>query len=302
MFRKFRYAALFLAAAAFLSGCGEKEVPNEGPGGKEKIPSHEYVLSKTVEVKGRQGVCVSGENYIVSGSTSLTLYDSEWNIIAENTSPFDGFEKEANHLADIDACEGEIYAGAEYFMDGEGKNIQIAIYDAKTLEFKRSFPFDEKSGQLECSGIACDPVNRVVWMCSWVGDESGRYLYKYDMDSGEYLGKVMLSDPPKWLQGIACHNGSVYMTSDDGDADKGEPDHMYRAETGLNDEEAGVTEERAFSDVIFQGEIEGLSFDEEKKQLILLYNRGARIHLGMPSGFYPGYDREISEVYVFDIK
>jgi hypothetical protein len=27
--------------------------------------------------------------------------------------------------------------------------------------------------------------------------------------------------------------------------------------------------------------------------------RGKRIVLGMPKGFYPGYDREISEVYVF---
>ena len=29
-------------------------------------------------------------------------------------------------------------------------------------------------------------------------------------------------------------------------------------------------------------------------------NRGARIVLGMPRGFYPGYDGEVHEVYVFE--
>jgi hypothetical protein len=36
-------------------------------------------------------------------------------------------------------------------------------------------------------------------------------------------------------------------------------------------------------------------------QLLLLYNRGARIVLGMPKGFYEGYDREISEVFSYRI-
>ena len=57
-----------------------------------------------------------------------------------------------------------------------------------------------------------------------------------------------------------------------------------------------VTLERTFDDVTLQGEIEGLSFDRANGNLLLLYNRGARIVLGMPKGFYYGYDREISEV------
>ena len=48
-----------------------------------------------------------------------------------------------------------------------------------------------------------------------------------------------------------------------------------------------------------QGEIEGLSFGKETDSLLLLYNRGARIVLGMPRGFYDGYDREISEVFTY---
>ena len=98
----------------------------------------------------------------------------------------------ANFSADIDVYENELYIGAEYFMDGVGKNIQIAVYDGDTLE-------------------------------------------------------------------------------------------------------------RTFDDVTKQGEIEGLTFDKETNSLLLLYNRGARIVLGMPKGFYDGYDREISEVFIYSI-
>ena len=55
----------------------------------------------------------------------------------------------------------------------------------------------------------------------------------------------------------------------------------------------------------FKGEFGDLkvtvSFDKEAKSLLLLYNRGARIVLGMPKGFYDGYDREISEVFIYSI-
>ena len=62
-----------------------------------------------------------------------------------------------------------------------------------------------------------------------------------------------------------------------------------------------VTLEKTFDDVIKQGEIEGLTFDEDSRQLLLLYNRGAMITAGMPTGFYDGYSEEIHEVYVYDM-
>ena len=39
----------------------------------------------------------------------------------------------------------------------------------------------------------------------------------------------------------------------------------------------------------------------EDGRFLLLYNRGARIVLGMPKGFYEGYTEEIHEVFVFDV-
>ena len=260
-----------------------------------------YSLLGADEVNGRQGVCCEDGSYWVSGSASLAKYDEDWNLIAENKDPFEGYEVEVNHIADIDVYNNELYIGAEYFMDGVGKNIQIAVYDGDTLELKRTFPFEAESGQLECSGIAVDPDTQTLWMCSWVGEESGRYLYSYDLESGEYLGKVHMQMAPQWIQGIAYHEGYFYLTADDGTADDGEPDHLYRTKIEKGASNCFVTLERTFDDVEMPGEIEGLTFDEENGTFLLLHNHGARIVLGMPKGFYEGYDREISEVYTYEV-
>ena len=36
--------------------------------------------------------------------------------------------------------------------------------------------------------------------------------------------------------------------------------------------------------------------------MLISYNRGARIVLGMPRGFYEGYSSEIHEVYIYDME
>lgn len=129
-------------------------------------------------------------------------------------------------------------------MDGEGKNIQVAVYDGDTLKLKRIFPFRSDTGQIECSEIAVDPDSRTVYMTSWVDDESSRHLYMYDLDTGDYRGKLKMQPSPKWLQGIAYLDGSLYVTSDDGNADENAPDHMYRVDISENRETGLVTLEK----------------------------------------------------------
>ena len=258
-----------------------------------------YTLDAVHSVNGRQGVCAEGDYYWVSGSTSLTKYDRDWNVITENTDPFNGYELEVNHIGDIDVYQNELYLGVEYFSDGEGKNIQVAVYDGDTLELKRVFPFRSDTGQLECSGIAVDPDTQIVYMSSWIDDESSNYLYMYDLGTGAYQGKLEMQPAPKWIQGVACYDGSLYVTCDDGDADNDAPDHMYRIEISEDRKTGAVVLEKTFDDVKRQGEIEGLTFDGAREEFLLLYNRGARIIAGMPSGFYDGYDQEIYEVFVY---
>lgn len=260
-----------------------------------------YQLKEVHPVAGRQGVCTEKGAYWVSGSDTLTKYDSGWKQTAQNTEPFKGYKREVNHIGDIDVYNNELYLGVEYFMDGEGKNIQVAVYDGDTLELKRVFPFSSDTGQQECSGIAVDPDSRTVYMTSWIDDESSEYLYMYDLDKGNYKGKLKMQPAPKWLQGIAYFKGHLYVTCDDGNADEKEPDHMYQVRIDEGGKTGTVTLEKTFGDVIRQGEIEGLTFDTSRKQFLLLYNRGAKIVAGMPTGFYKGYKEEKHEVFVYDI-
>ena len=262
---------------------------------------HKYVLKDSVQVDGRQGIAWYDGRYYVSGSTTLSCYDKEWRLINSTDDPFSGFMDEVNHIGDIDVYDGEIYAGVEYFMDGEAKNIQIAVYDADTFELIRTYPFAEESGQNEVSGTAVDADHGCVWICSWADGESGRYLYRYDLENGTYLGKVHLQAPPQWIQGIAYSDGYIYITADDGTADLGESDHVYRCRVEDDASAATVLLERTLDDVTLQGEIEGITFDQVKKQMLISYNRGAQIVLGMPKGFYEGYSEELHEIFVYQV-
>ena len=118
----------------------------------------------TFEVKGRQGVASDGNYYYVSGSKALYKYDKNGKLLLANETPFDGYPIPANHIGGIDVFNGEIFVSAENFMDGVGKDIQIAIHDAETLKLKRSFSFEPSSGQQEVSGICVDTDKRTVWM------------------------------------------------------------------------------------------------------------------------------------------
>ena len=287
-----------LAVVSQLLGCAQRTpAPDVADGGDSQSQS----LIKTIEVDGRQGVATENGWYWVSGSTTLSKYDSEWNQVEVNDAPFDkGYELEVNHIGDIDVYNNEVYCGVELFLDGVASNIQIAIYDGDTLELKRTFNFDQQSGQDECSGICVNPDTRIVTMCAWT--DTGDHIYNYDLDTGEYLGKVQLSPSPKWIQGIAYHDGSYYLTADDGDADEEAPDHVYCFELTDGASEVEVKPARTIDDVQLQGEIEGLNFDKSSGEMLVLYNRGAKIVQGMPVGFYDGYDHEIHEVYVYGTK
>jgi hypothetical protein len=264
----------------------------------DQLPNYTYTLKDVLEVKGRQGIAADEKHYYVSGSKALYKYDKQGTLLASNENPFEGYAIPSNHIGDIDVFEGELFISAEWFMDGVGKDIQIAIHDAETLKFKRTFKFEPLSGQEEVSGICVDRDKRTVWMSSWDGENSGRFLYEYNLETGQYLRKVHMQPVPQWIQGVYYYKGALYVTADDGEADYDEPDNLYRV--NISDKSfATVTREKAFTEIRRHGEIEGLAIDPTSNELLVHFNRGARIILGMPKGFYEGYDREISEVYRF---
>lgn len=294
MLKRYVFLLIVLSLSIVAGSAFAKDIARHS----EQLPNYEYTLIDSFEVKGRQGITTDGDFYYVSGSKALYKYDKAGKLLLANENPFEGYAIPSNHIGDIDVFGGEIFVSAEYFMDGVGKDIQIAIHDAKTLKLKRTFKFEPSSGQEEVSGICVDRDKRTVWMCSWVGEESGRYLYEYSLDSGEFLRKVHVQPVPQWVQGVFYWQGSLYLTADDGTADLAEPDHLYRVD--ISDKSyASVVMEKAFTEVKKQGEIEGLAVDPKTGELLVHFNRGARIVLGMGKGLYPGYEREISEVYRF---
>jgi hypothetical protein len=284
-----RTGLLFGVFIAHATVAGSDALRPEPPG---------YELLRVIEVAGRQGVATDGERYFVSGNTSLYVYSKSGELLVGNEAALQDLPRAGNHIGDIDVHNGELYAGVEFFEDGQGKDIQIAVYDAVTLRYRRSIPWEPASGQVEVSGVAIDAADNSIWLSDWV---NGRYLYRYELDSGAYAARLHLRAPPQWQQGVAYHAGFLYLTADDGDAEDQEVDNLWRVPAGVRDSAAYVTHAHAFHEFRQVGEIEGITFDDAAGEMIVLANRGKRIVLGMPKGLYPGYDREIHELYVYKI-
>ena len=292
--RGFRMLA---ASMVFFGLAGCTCPPCSAPVGDDnRMP--DYRLLKAFEVAGRQGIATDGERYFNSGSTALYVYSKDGQLQAENKDPFADLEKAGNHIGDISIHNGELFAGIEWFEDGRGTDIQIAVYDAETLLYKKSIDWDPASGQVEVSALAVDAETGSVWMTDWV---NGTYVYRYDIATGSYIGKLHLRPVPQWQQGIAALAGSLYITADDGDAELEEIDNLWRVSAPTSTSQAYVNHEKAFTEFRRAGEIEGIDFDREAGEMLVLSNRGKRIVLGMPKGLYPGYDREVHEVYVYRI-
>lgn len=295
-----------------------------------------YELKAVIPVEGRQGIAIDSAYYYVSGTGALYKYDKSGNLVASNTSPFRNPEV-ANHFGDIDVYNGEIYCGIERFEYGRGYNIAISIYDANTLQWKRDLPWSPESGQVEVSGIAVDPVNSKIWMSDWV---DSRYVYCYDLATGEYFTKMQCTPTPYWCQGIAVHDGMLIFSADDGEAQYNIADNLYYAPldsiqyTGLTDGTEVVKETpfsvlldadgspvmreglvaagagnlkiapwRQMADFKRAGEIEGLTFDPANGDMLVLNNRGTSIVLGMSQGplTTEGYTGEVHEVYRYTV-
>ena len=271
----------------------------------------EYRLKKVIPVAGRQGIAIDDKYYYVSCSKVLYKYDKQGNLIMKNDTPFEGLKLESNHFGDIDIWNGELYCGIEYFMDGRGKNIQIAVYDAETLKFKRALDWDPASGQVEVSGIAVDRNRNMVWLSDWV---DSRYVYCYSLETGKYYTKMQCRPMPYWCQGIFIVDNTMLFTADDGESTFHIADCIYKADisnvpyTGIkNGEAAGAMPGklelfREMVDFKRAGEIEGLSIDPTNDDLVVLNNRGVQILLGMPKGPFKeeGYTEEIRELYVYE--
>lgn len=258
-----------------------------------------YSLFNIVDIPARQGICASSDYYYVSSSKSLAKYDKNWNLIAENNDPFAyGYDLPVNHIGDLDISGSYLYCVVEKFSHGTAENKGIALYDANSLQLVSLFPIDAESRQEECAGICVNEEENLLLSCEWGEGESANYLYKYDLSTGAFLGSIYMENAPSQIQGIAYYDGSYYISADDGDADSNQEDHIYKL-TLSTDGTASLHAEKGIAEVAKQGEIEGLSFDESRKQLLVLYNYGQRIVNGVKYDFYDGYGEEQHKIYLY---
>ena len=175
----------------------------------------------------------------------------------------------------------------------------------------------------------------MIWMSDWV---DSRYVYCYDLKTGEYHTKMQCHPTPYWCQGIFIADNTMLFAADDGESLYKIPDCLYQADlgnvphTGLVEgrevvrespfavkvdgngkpvyregliaggaQNGKVTLFREMSDFRRAGEIEGLSIDPVNDDLVVLNNRGTTIILGMSQGPITGegYTREIHELYIY---
>lgn len=247
-----------------------------------------------INVNGGQGVYVNGSKMYINGSAQISVYVNKKKI-QQNNHVFDGYTGLVNHMGAISGGDGDLYAGVEYFDGSYSKNIQVGIYDAKSLKLLKCFPIDKHSGQKECAGVAYNHDDHTLWLTEWGKDASSRYFYHYNLQ-GKYLGRVKMIQPVFWIQGIAFYNHKLYVAADDGDAQKNQPDHIYS--TSLRFKTCTLKKVRTLSDVKDQGEVEGLSVT--KSSIYVLYNRGAKVVNGQVMGLEKGYKKQLHEVYIYD--
>ena len=112
------------------------------------------------------------------------------------------------------------------------------------------------------------------------------------------MGKVKLLPSPQWPQGITAYDGIAWFTVDDGNADRKEFVNIWSIKATLEEWAEHIQYEHAFnvtSDFLDYGEIEGLTFYEEAKDLLVHNNRGKMVDKGKPTCLCPGCDHEVWE-------
>ena len=270
----------------------------------ELLPKFTYTYVSTHPFDGRQGIAWTRGEFYVSGNQSLYHYDYNWNLVQSCLSPFSDIEENVNHISDIDIYRDELFAGVERFHGGYAENFMIAIYDLKSFQLKRTYPIEKKSGLREISGITVDKDTSSIWVCSWVDERTGEFIYRYDLITGEYLGRYHMENPIAHIQGVSYFRGSLYFSADDGDAGSGKPDHLYRCPVDVSKAEFPVVMEREFSHVMVQGEMEGLDFDYKNNQLLICYNRGVLIPegtIGLTNDERRRYTRNYRGAFIYDL-
>lgn len=163
-----------------------------------------------------QGVTTDGKGWIFSGKSTLVKigFDNE-TILAANYKAIPKELKEkfgSNHIGGISYANGFVYAAIE-----DQKAFQhplIVIFDADTLSYTGKYYELDITEQIRgVPWIACDVEKGLIYAAKCKRPE---YLLCYDINTGERVNKVKLSQTIEDIQGGEMYKGDLYVaTSDD---------------------------------------------------------------------------------------
>ena len=172
----------------------------------------QYNVGLTVEetsIPGHpeEGICTDGTYYYGFGVTAIYKYDSDWNLIASNTSA--GSQVGVGHIGDGDAYNGVLYAACCDTASGF-PNARIGKWHASDLSFIGYTSIEAQfNGYRDPSGCCVDVTNNRLWVCSfWTGAS----ISYYNLSTLAYIGSITPSPATSYLQGIAFYNNSLYVS------------------------------------------------------------------------------------------
>lgn len=157
-----------------------------------------------------QGLSVESSGRVITIDTDHLRRHDAANLattLAENSVPIaDSGIAGVNHLGDGCVIGNELFVPLEEYPNGPYDNQHIAVYDADTLAFLRSY--DISANGHEVSGIAFDGTD--LWITDFTDDT---VLYRYST-TGTLLETVALSETVANMQGLTHVDGVFYVSSD----------------------------------------------------------------------------------------
>lgn len=139
-------------------------------------------------------------------------YDSNWNLLWTNSSPFAGIGVTVNHIGDFEYANGLIYAPVEKFSScSQFSPVLIVVYDATNGRLVNWV--DITADAHEASAIAVVPDSAQVVVSSYCPANNGSSTFwSYDLSAvntnapGSVLANestITLSAPVQYIQGIS---------------------------------------------------------------------------------------------------
>ena len=161
-----------------------------------------------------QGYATDGTHHFTFDNMSIYEWNLDWTLMASNTAVFAGTTG-MNHLGDGDFFNNTLYLVSETWVGcGNFTGQSLLTFDSTSLLLTSIH--NVSADNHECSGLAVVPTdgaNGVIYVTSYC---DGSKIWEYDLSTFALIGTIPLSQNITYIQGIAWHNGTFYISQNSG--------------------------------------------------------------------------------------